>query len=170
MSSLIQNYTLAWSGDGKTSSAYNNNPNAPTSQQNTLQRLDGSNTYSSNFWSLPALLKSADTVGIQFSCLGTGSPNGTVAFQGSNDVSEYESVQGPFNGQNVDTNLLNWATMSFWDEATGLWLQSKAVSGASSYLFTIPILSPRWLRMSWTNSSGSVAPIAKIAVKSDGGR
>lgn len=157
---------MPYSGDGMVNSIITPN----TMGQPDIQRLDGRFQYSASFWSLPCLVQYEDTVGIHFSCPATGTPNGTFAIQGSSDKSQYEgNPNGGPNGQPVDGNLLHWATLSFWDEATGAWVQSKAVSGASSYMFTFPITSARWVRMSWTNTSGSITPFAVLTVKSDGG-
>lgn len=121
---------------------------------------DGTVTKSANFIAQPILVEKVGTLGIQFSCPATGTPLGSFALQGSNDVSKQEGNNKP------DSYLVNWSTLSFYDEATGSTVQSKAVSGASSFMVSIPVVSPRWLRIVWTNTSGTIAPTIRAVEKS----
>jgi len=126
---------------------------------------DGTNAIAANRFSVPLLLKYGDRIGIQVSAPSTGAPNGSVAFQGSNDASQLEDPNAY-----PDVNLVNWSTVSFFDELTFANVITKAFAGAQSYLFTIPTCSYRWLRMAWTNTSGSALLTARAQVKSLGGR
>ena len=153
MSSIFFNNTLVQSTDGL-------NPLAAS------KLFDGAaaNVVSANVYSVPFWCGNKDTLCLQVSCAATGSPNGSFAMQGSNDYSQLES-QGK-----VDATVLNWSTLSFWDEALGSQVQSKAVVGAQSYMATIQVYGPGWWRMLWTNTSGTALLIAKIRIKADGGR
>lgn len=133
--------------------------------QSPLVNFDGTQTISANKNSVPVWSQEKDGFGIQVSCPATGVPSGTVAFQASNDKSMKE---GP--GGLPDVNLVNWSTVSFWDEATAAWAQSKTISGASSFMFSMPVFTGRWLRFVWTNTSGSALLTVKVQCKSDGGR
>jgi hypothetical protein len=149
MSTVQVDFTLSTSLDGVTAN----------------QVLDGTSTISATFNSLPVWVKSNDTLGLQVSAPSTGAPTGTFALQGSNDLSAQEGNNKP------DVNLKNWSTLSFWDEATGAWVQSKAFAGAAaSFMATIQVLSPRWLRLVWTNTSGTALLTVRVQSKSDGGR
>jgi len=111
---------------------------------------DGTNTISANSWGFPLFAKSNDlTYSFQLSCPATGSPNGSIALQGTNDFSQFEGADVP------DSTLVNWSALGFWDEATTSWVLSKAVAGAQSYMFTIPVVGARWVRAVWTNTSGT---------------
>jgi hypothetical protein len=125
---------------------------------------DGTQTISANSTSVPIKVEDKDTICVQFSCPATGTPNGSIALQGCNDYARMEGEVIP------DANLKNWSVLTFWDEALGVWAQSKAVSGAQSYMLTIPVVGARWLRMVWTNTSGTVAPTISVMQKGDGGR
>lgn len=126
---------------------------------------DGTNTIAANRFSVPMLVEKHDRLGIQLSAPATGTPNGSVAFQGSNDDSQMRDPNGY-----PDVNLVNWSTVSFFDELTFANVVTKAFAGAQSYMFTIPTCSYRWLRMVWTNTSGSALLTAHVQVKSLGGR
>lgn len=119
----------------------------PTATPPTL--FDGTNAIGANRFGVPFLVERCGTMSLQVSCPVTGAPNGSFALQGSNDVSLQESRYQP------DTNLVNWSALSFFDEAAGATVQSKAVAGAQSFLISIPIVSPRWMRFVWTNTSGT---------------
>lgn len=119
---------------------------------------DGSQTKGANFFTQPTLTQAVGTLSIQFTCPATGTPLGSFAIQGSNDISLQEG-----NGEHSDTNVVNWSTLSFFDEAAGATVQSKAVSGAVSFIVSIPIVTTRWIRFAWTNTSGTVAPIIKAS-------
>lgn len=112
--------------------------------------FDGTNAIASSCYSVPIHCASWDVIGVQLSCPSTGTPSGTIAFQGSNDpgVYEYSTVQ-------PDATIVNWSAVSFLDHATGTRLESKTVSGAQSYLFQFNPCDFRWLRAVWTNTSGS---------------
>jgi len=170
MSSLFFPKTLVVSVDGINPVAIL--PGPPPAPQ----AYDGSYTITGNgalAYSVPMLVQNKDTIGLQVSCLNTGTPNGTFSIQVSNDVSTQETNDLP------DGSLIHWATCSFWDESTGLWVTSKAISGVpaggfpsggTSLMASIQVLSARWWRMLWTNTTGSVNLIAKAAIKADGGR
>lgn len=114
---------------------------------------DGTLTKGANFFTQPLLTKAVGTLSIQFTCTATGTPLGSFAIQGSDDISLQESFE------KSDTNVKNWSTLSFFDEGAGATVQTKAVSGAVSYIVTIPVVSSRWIRFAWTNTSGTVAPV-----------
>lgn len=111
--------------------------------------FDGTNAIGANRFGVPFHVERCGSLAFQVSCPATGTPNGSFAIQGSNDVSLQESNGKP------DTNLLNWSTLSFVDEATGATVQSKAVAGAQSFIASIQNITPRWVRFVWTNTSGS---------------
>lgn len=119
---------------------------------------------SGNMYSLPVRVERDDTAGLHVTCTGGSSPNGTVTIQGSNDLSKFEGNAQTSNEQ------VNWATIAFWDEASGTWATSKAIASTVSYLLTIPVCSFRWLRMLWTNTSGTCQLKAALQLKGDGGR
>lgn len=127
--------------------------------------FDGTNAIAANRFSVPFLTKYHDTLGLQVSAPATGTPNGSIALQASNDISQLEGSNGY-----PDANTVNWSALSFWDDATASWIQSKAFAGANSFLFTLQVHSARWLRMVWTNTSGSALLTARLQVKSNGGR
>ena len=124
--------------------------------------FDGTNAIAANRFSVPFLLKYGDRLGLQVSAPSTGAPNGSVALQGSNDASQLEDYP--------DVNLVNWSAVSFFDELTFANVITKAFAGAQSFLFTVPTCSYRWMRMVWTNTSGSALLTARLQVKSIGGR
>lgn len=124
--------------------------------------FDGTNAWNASVYSEPFRGPNVDAFSMQVSCLATGTPNGSFALQASNDV--------PANDLTPDGNLKNWSTISFWDEATGAWAQSKAVAGAQSYMVTVPGFSPRWFRFAWTNTNGAANLIVRVQTKGDGGR
>lgn len=123
-------------------------------------KYDGTVTKSANFTAQPILVEKVGTLSIQFSCPVTGAPLGSFSLQGSNDVSKQEGNNKP------DLNLVNWSTLSFFDEATGATVQTKAVAGASSFVVSITAVSPRWLRIVWTNTSGTITPTITAVEKS----
>ena len=126
---------------------------------------DGTNSIAANRFSVPILLKFADRLGIQVSAPSTGAPNGSVAFQGSNDPSQLEDPNAY-----ADANVVNWSTVSFFDELTFANVVTKAFAGAQTFMFTIPGCSYRWLRMVWTNTSGSALLTVRVEHKGIGGR
>jgi hypothetical protein len=121
--------------------------------------FDGTNAVSSNLFSQAFYVERVGTLCIQVSCPATGTPNGSFAIQGSNDQSKEEVINKP------DTYLVNWCPLSFLDEATGATVQSKAVAGAQSFLATIAVTGPRWVRFSWTNTSGTANLTVRAQVK-----
>lgn len=152
MSTRETSVTLIISTDGVTATA-----SPPT-------RFDGSNAIAATRYSLPVRCATTDTVGVQVSCPSTGTPNGTLTLEGSNDRGGHDSTAQP------DVTMTNWSTIGFWSEATAGWLTSLAVSGATSTMLTVPICSHRWLRMKWTNNSGSALLTCNMQIKGDGGR
>jgi hypothetical protein len=126
---------------------------------------DGTNAIAASRFSVPFILKYGDRLGLQLSAPVTGAPSGSVALQGSNDASQLEDPNAY-----PDVNLVNWSTVSFFDELTFANVITKAFAGAQSFLFTVPTCSYRWMRMVWTNSSGSALLTARLQVKSLGGR
>jgi hypothetical protein len=84
--------------------------------------------------------------------------------QSTNDISAQEGNRIP------DVNLINWATISFFDEALSTLVTTRPVVGAQSYLLTVQMLSGRWWRVLWTNTSGTAALIIRAQVKANGGR
>lgn len=125
-------------------------------------------TASGPVYSVPVWVGDKDTIGLQFSCAATGTPSGTFILQGSNDPGN--QGQGGNIGQVPDSSLLNWSTLGFWDESLPQYVTSRVVSGAVSYLCTLQVISCKWLRLKWTNTSGSCNIIARLMLKGDGGR
>lgn len=123
------------------------------------QLFDGTNAIAANMYSVPIWVERVGTLALHVSCPATGSPVGSFALQGSCDASKQEGNNLP------DPFLVNWATLSFTDESTGGVVQSKAVSGASSFIATIPLVSCRWLRFVWTFTSGSALLTVKPQMK-----
>jgi len=127
--------------------------------------FDGSNAIAAARFSVPMLCKFHDTIGLQVSSPAGSTFVGSYSIQGSNDQSQLED-----NG-NPDVNLTNWATLSMWDEASGAWVQSKALaSGQQSFISTVQILSCRWVRLNLAFTSGTGLLKAQMQVKSDSGR
>jgi hypothetical protein len=128
--------------------------------------FDGSagSVVSGNLFSMAIWTPGNDRLSIQVSAPVTGSPVGSYAFQGSNDVSAQESNALP------DGNLKNWSTLAFFDEATFAQVASKAFSGPASFLATLQNLGPRWVRFAWTNTSGTGLLTVRVQSKSIGGR
>jgi hypothetical protein len=127
--------------------------------------FDGTNAIAANTFSVPILVEKHDRLGLQVSAPVTGAPNGSVALQGSNDESQTRDPNAY-----PDVNLVNWSTVSFFDELTFANVITKVFNSAQSYLFTVPNCSYRWMRMVWTNTSGSALLTARVQVKSLGGR
>ena len=123
-------------------------------------RFDGSTPWGTSVFSQPFYVESVGTLAVQVSCPATGTPSGSFAFQGSLDASAQENRRLP------DVNLVNWGTLSFFDEATGVTVQSKTVSGAQSFIATIQVVSPRWIRFAWTNTSGQASLTVRAQEKS----
>lgn len=149
MGTAFANFLMLHSPDGL-------NPDVPP------VKLDGSVAYAATFTAMPFRVERVGTLSIHVSCPATGTPNGSFAIQGTNDASSREGSGG---NDNTDANMVNWATLSFFDEATGLTVQSKAVSGASQFIVTIPIVSSRWVRLVWTNTSGSANLTVKVQTR-----
>lgn len=133
-------------------------------QSQGTTKFDGTTVINANAFSTPILVNARDGIGLQVSAPSTGSPNGSFALQVSNDKPASELSAIP------DKLLANWSTVSFWDETTGAWAQSKAFVGAQSYMVTIPLISARWIRFVWTNTSGTANLTVRAQFKSDGGR
>jgi hypothetical protein len=127
--------------------------------------FDGTNTINSNVYSVPVLVKYGDRLGLQVSAPATGTPSGTITMQGSNDLSQLEGSNGY-----PDTNVVNWSTVSFFDELTFANVITKTFAGAESLMFSIANCEYRWWRFLWTNTSGSALLTARLQVKSEGGR
>jgi hypothetical protein len=126
--------------------------------------FDGTQTISANAYSVPIYVANKDLVGVHLTCSSTGSPNGSLSMQSTNDISAQEGNRIP------DVNLINWATISFFDEALSTLVTTRPVVGAQSYLLTVQMLSGRWWRVLWTNTSGTAALIIRAQVKANGGR
>jgi hypothetical protein len=123
-------------------------------------RLDGTNVWSATtIYGQPIYVENVGTLSMHVSAPVTGTPNGSFALQGSNDKCNHELTRVP------DGLMVNWAVLSFFDEATGLIVQSKAVSGAFSVMATIPVISSRWVRFVWTTTSGSALLTVKPQMK-----
>ena len=146
-----------------------------------VTRFDGTNAIAANTWSVPILVQNTDRLAVQVSCPSTGTPSGTIVIQGSNDVGLYEAQATPFTGGPVETGgqpisdpqLINWATIAFWNESTGAFVESLAVAGAQSSMITLGSsqqCAPRWVRVAWTNTSGSALLTIRVQQKSIGGR
>ena len=146
-----------------------------------VTRFDGTNVISANEWSVPILVQNTDRLSIHISCPSTGAPNGSIAVLGSNDVGIYEAQATPFTGAPVETGgspisdpqLINWATIAFWNESTGAFVESLAVAGAQSSMITLGSsqqCAPRWILVAWTNTSGSAKLTIRVQQKSIGGR
>lgn len=118
-------------------------------------KLDGY-TLSQNFYTVPVMVKSIDGWSIIFSCPATGSPSGTLVVQASNDEGSKENSSG---GQ-ADASMTNWYNLYFWNDVTAAWVNSLTVSGASSIFIEDSDCTYRWLRLFWTNTSGSITPTA----------
>lgn len=126
--------------------------------------FDGTNAIAASSKGVPLLCQSIDRLAYQVSCPATGAPNGAFSLQGSNDISAQEG------NVKADVNLLNWAALSFFDEATGAQVQTKAIAGAQTFLFTVQQLGCRWVRVVWTNTSGTANLTIRPQAKSIGGR
>jgi len=127
--------------------------------------FDGTNAITSTCYSVPVLAKKVDTLGLQWTTPVGSTLVGTLALQGSNDAGQLEQNMTP------DVTLTNWATISFWDESSASWTQSKAIaSGASSGIETVQVFSARWYRWLFTFASGSGDLVLKVQEKADGGR
>lgn len=166
---LVEGYTLVSSTDGLT--AQGTKVAATSIQPGTPGALfDGGTAYGAGgpFYSVPIRVSDKDTVGLQFSCPATGSPLGSFIIQGCNDPGNQN--QGGSLSQLPDSSLLNWSTLSFWDESLGTYVQSRAVSGAQSYGATIQVFPMKWFRIQWTNSSGTIKITARVTLRGDGGR
>jgi hypothetical protein len=130
--------------------------------------FDGNQSIGANCYSLPLELKQGDTLSLQVSMPATSTGQGTVTLQGSNypydslNPSANSSITGP------QANA-TFSTVSFWDEATGLWLQTKTVTNAATtFLFTVPIFGASHFRVLWTNTTGTAPVRMDLQVKSDG--
>ena len=169
MSTRIVTVTLTSSTNGY--SAQGTAVKASAIQPGTAGALfDGNTAYGTGgpYYSVPVWVGDKDTLSLQFSCSATGSPLGSLIMQGSNDPGN--ASQGGNLSNLPDVTLLNWGTVSFWDETLYQFATARAVSGAQSYILTIPILSVKWWRMQWTNTSGTINIIARLTAKGDGGR
>lgn len=118
-------------------------------------KLDGY-VQSANFYSQPQMMKSVDNWSLIFTCPATGSPNGTLQIQASND----EGAKENSSGAQSDPSISNWVNLYFWNDATSTFVNSLAVSGASSVLIEENNCTYRWMRIFWTNTSGSITPTA----------
>jgi hypothetical protein len=127
-------------------------------------RFDGTNAIGANKIGVPLLTQSIDRLCFHVSCPSTGAPNGTFTIQGSNDISSQENNVIP------DVNLINWAPVAFFDEAAGANATSRVVAGAATFLLTIQNCGCRWVRVVWTNTSGTALLTIRPQAKSIGGR
>lgn len=130
--------------------------------------FDGVQSVGANCYTLPLDIDYGDTVQLQVSMPSTSTGQGTVTLQGSNypydmrNPSANSSITGP------QANA-TWSTLSFWDEATALWLQSKTVTNAATtFCLTIPIFGSRGFRALWTNTTGTAPVRMDLMTKSDG--
>ena len=141
-------------------------------QANVTTFFDGINILSATAYTLPLLLNQDDTVSVQVSQANANSTGtGTITLQGSNYP--YDVLNPALFAQTGVTPgaSASWSTISFWDEATATWLQSKTVSNtAQSFLFTVPVLGCRAFRVFYNQSANSAAIRMDVQVKSDGGR
>jgi len=171
MSSVVNNSALMISAGASTSLLYPAGYPAVT-------RFDGTNVISASVWSVPILVQNTDRLSIQVSCPSTGAPNGSIVVLGSNDVGIYEAQATPFTGAPVETGgspisdpqLINWATIAFWNESTGAFAESLAVAGAQSSMITLQQCAARWIFVAWVNTSGSAKLTIRVQQKSIGGR
>jgi hypothetical protein len=143
-----------------------------------VTRFDGTNVIGATTYSVPILVQYCDRLSVHVSCPSTGSPNGIVTIQGSNDVGLYEAQATPFTGGPVETGgspisdpqILNWATLAVWDELTFAYAANTTVTGATSVILTVQQCASRWVRVVWTNPSGSALLTLRVQQKSIGGR
>lgn len=121
-------------------------------------KYDGTETaLTANAFSAPVWVERVGTLSIQVTTGAGSTLVGSFAIQGSNDVSNKEGSTMQADGQQT-----NWCPLTFLDEATGSQVQSKALaSGAQSFIATIPVVSPRYIRWVFTFVSGSGSPIVK---------
>lgn len=117
--------------------------------QNENLTLDGTDMQSS-IVSDPVWL--AHIVNFSVQAVYTGSPNGTLKLQGSND-------QGAKDGLSSQVSISNWSDISG---------ASESVTGAGNVLFNVENAGYRWFRLVWTDSaSGSPSTLtsARFNVK-----
>lgn len=131
--------------------------------------FDGTQSFGANCFTVPLDMSGVDTLQLTVSMPTTATGQGTITLQGSNypynvlNPSANSSILGP------QTNA-TFGTLSFWDEATGAWLQSKALTNASptTVNLTIPIMGSAIFRVLWTNTTGTGAVRMDLTTKSDG--
>ena len=120
--------------------------------------FDGTQAFAANCYTLPLAIPDVDTMGLQVSMPSTSTGQYTIAAQGSNypydarNPSSNSSVTGP------QANA-SWSTLSFWDDATGSWQQSKTLTNAATtFMLSFPI----------TQTAGTAPVRLDMHCKSDG--
>jgi hypothetical protein len=98
---------------------------------------------------------------VNIQCPATGTPSGTLTLEACNDMSRgLDERPDPDVGGGSD---VRWVAVKFLDASDAL-VASIVVSGASSVMMQVKDCTYRWLRVVWTNSSGS-ATITATAQK-----
>lgn len=105
-----------------------------------------------SFRSAPIEIMRKTGYSMQFTCPSTGSPEGTLTIEATNDE---ERVPGL-----ADDNLVNWI------EIPGF---SSDVSGASNIIFEDRDPQYRWMRVCYERDSGSVTATIKLHTKQESG-
>ena len=149
MSQAFSNsFFLEWSPDGYSAAQAQGQPVSAVA-------LDGYGVTAS-FTTAPVFVKSLDAFSIQVSDVGGASPNGSFTVQACNDMGKQSSQAQP------DVTLQNWVTLTFTNEQTGARVSSFPLAGAGSSVLVQEFnCTYRWLRIAWTNTSGS----AKLSVR-----
>lgn len=125
--------------------------------------LDGY-TISASFNSAPVFIGRILGYCLVVSCPSTGSPSATVKVQGCVDIPKKNSL----NEEQPDTGLVQWFDVALPDPRTNNIAVSQTISGASTAVFLETTAMYRWLRLVWTNSSGSALVTAHLEIKGIG--
>lgn len=122
--------------------------------------LDGY-TVSASFDSIPFFVGRDLGYTVVISCPSTGTPNATCKLQGCIDPARGEKGDLP------DAGLANavWWDLDLLDPQTNTTSVTRTISGATTAVFMEDSCMYRWIRLVWTNTSGSAVVTARIQFK-----
>lgn len=123
-------------------------------ESNTNALLDGY-VASASVTTNPICLNYAKGMSLSFSCPSTGSPVGTLKIQVTNDKEDFEGK--------ADEKLVNWVDRPFVDLSSGNVVSSTAVSGATTIVIEDADIMWRWMRVVYTQSSGSCTMTLRVS-------
>ena len=112
----------------------------------SAQTMSSTNTFSSNPIPLDQVF------GIAIQAVWTGTPNGTVKLQASCDPPSQAQIAGP-----------SYSTVTNWTDVAN---SSYSITGsAGNYMWNVADANYRWIRLTYTNTSGTGSMTAYACVK-----